>query len=101
MCPKCEAFAERLTFRTPADYIAFAGRLIGEMRNGRFTLVYGDCALEALLNAPPWPTGDGILHEVQCSQCGQFFQLFVNVWNGRNLWEPQTAEEWAKEGIAT
>ena len=101
MCPNCEAFAERLSFQTPEEYIAFARGILEGTGNGRFVLVYGDCTLEALTDAPPWPTGDGILHEIQCCQCGQFFQLYVNTWNGRNWWEPQSPEEWAKEGKAT
>jgi hypothetical protein len=97
MCPNCDAFAERLTFWTPADYVAFVRRLIPQVSTGNLFLIYGDCALDELKDAPPWPTGDRILHELQCAQCGQFFQLHVNVWNGRNGWGPQSAEEWADE----
>jgi hypothetical protein len=97
MCPNCDIFAQRLRFSSSADYVAFVRRLINEVSKGNLVLVYGDCALEDLADAPPWPAGDTILHEVQCTTCGQFFQLCVNVWNGRNSWEPQSPEEWARE----
>jgi hypothetical protein len=97
MCLECDSFAERRTFETPADYVAFVWRLVTETNNGKMVLVYGDCALEELKDAPPWPIGDGILHEFQCTACGQLFQLSVNVWNGRNWWEPQSSQQWAEE----
>src|SRR6185312_13426186 len=94
MCSNCQAFSEQLTFRAPADYIAFAQLLISQVNEGRLILIYGDCALEDLKESSPWPAGDVIVHELQCSYCGQFFQLHVNVWNGRNGWGPQSTEEW-------
>ena len=97
MCPNCDVFSEHLTFRTPADYVLFVRRLVVEASEGRLSLVYGDCALEELTDSPPWPTGDVILHELQCTSCGLFFQLCANVWNGRNSWGPQSPEEWARE----
>jgi hypothetical protein len=99
MCPSCDAFAEQRTFKAPADYVAFVRRLITETSSGSLALVYGDCALEELKNAPPWPEGDedDFLHELQCAKCGQLFQLSANVYNGRNLWEPQSPEQWADQ----
>lgn len=103
MCPNCDAFTERLTFNTPEDYVSFVRLLVAETSEGRLSLVFGDCALEKLTNSPPWPmgVGDAILHELQCTKCGQFFQLCVNIWNGRNWWKPQSAEEWAASGEPT
>ena len=95
MCLQCEPFAERLNFRAPADYVAFVRRLIAQVSAGHMVVIYGDCALGDLADAPPWPTGDVIVHELQCTQCSQFFHLSVNVSNGRNEWSPQSAEEWA------
>jgi hypothetical protein len=97
MCPNFDAYAEQLTFKTPAGYAAFVRRLVTETSDGNLILVYGNCALEELKDAPPWPSGDGILHELQCAKCGQFFQLCINVWNGWNWWEPQSPEQWADE----
>ena len=96
MCPRCEAFAERQRFDTPTDYVAFVRTLIGETSKGCLALIYGNCALDDLKDAPPWPTGDIIYHEFKCTTCGQYFALTVNVWNGRNSWEAQSPEEWAR-----
>lgn len=97
MCPTCDPFSEPRTFRAPADYVAFARRLTAETSSGKLVLVYGNCALEELDDDSPWPTGDLIIHQLQCVKCGQFFCLHANVWNGRNGWEPQSAEEWADQ----
>jgi len=97
MCPQCKPFAEQLHFRAPADYVAFVRRLIAEVDAARMVVVFDNCALADLANAPPWPTGDVIVHELQCTECGQFFHLSANVWNGRNEWGPQSAEEWADQ----
>jgi hypothetical protein len=39
--------------------------LIGETSKGCLALIYGNCALDDLKDAPPWPTGDIIYHEFQ------------------------------------
>ena len=79
MCPRCETFAERQRFDTPTDYVAFVRTLIDQTSNGCLALIYGNCALDDLKDAPPWPTGDIIYHEFQCATCGQYFALTVNV----------------------
>ena len=92
MCPKCNGFTERLTFSTPAEYVAFVRQLVEAVNDDRFLVKRAACPLEALLSAPPWPTGDSIGHDLVCAGCGRGFQLYVNVWNGRNWWEPQSVD---------
>jgi len=99
MCADCDELSEPLTFRTPTDYVSFVRQLVTKTSAGKLLLIYGDCALEELNDSPPWPTGDVIRHELQCARCKQLFKLSVNVWNGRNSWGPQNAEDWARESV--
>jgi hypothetical protein len=89
-CVKCFEFSERLAFKTPNDYQNFVRRLITAVDEGRLHVVRADAALEEML-APTWP-GDSITHVVQCKGCGRLFELYVNTWNGRNWWKPQSTD---------
>lgn len=87
-CRQCFEFSERLTFKTPNDYQNFVRQLITAVDERRLHVVRADFPLEKML-APQWPGGDVIAHVLQCWGCGRSFELCVNVWNGRNSWEPQ------------
>jgi hypothetical protein len=91
-CPKCVGFTERLTFKTPAEYVEFVSQLVVAVNAHRFSVKRADCPLEALLLSPPWPEGqgDGVAHDLVCDGCSREFHLYVNIWNGRNWWEPQS-----------
>ena len=86
-CPECDGFVEKRTFRSPADYKDFVRKLIQAVHEGKLLLVRADCPLEDMLN-PEWPMGDVASHDLQCAGCRVLFELCVNVWNGRNWWEP-------------
>jgi hypothetical protein len=88
MCRKCTGFTERLTFASPDEYRDFVRQLIEVVNQGRLFLTRADFPLQEMLT-PPWPGGDVISHDLQCAGCGRGFQLCVNVWNGRNWWEPE------------
>jgi hypothetical protein len=67
MCPQCQSFAEKLHFRAPTDYVAFVRRLVAEVRAEHMIVINGDCKLDDLVDAPPWPTGDSIAHKIPFS----------------------------------
>lgn len=90
-CRQCFEFSERLTFATPNDYQNFVRQLITAVDGRQFHVVRADFPLERML-APQWPGGDVIVHVLQCLGCGRSFELCVNVWNGRNWWEPQSVD---------
>ena len=73
MCLQCEPFAERLNFRAPADYVAFVRRLIAQVSAGHMVVIYGDCALGDLADAPPWPTGDSSCMSFNARSAASFF----------------------------
>jgi hypothetical protein len=93
ICPTCAEFAERLTFASPENYRDFVRRLIDAVNQGKLLLKRADFPLEEMLTGP-WPGGDVISHDLQCAGCGRGFELCVNVWNGRNWWEP---ERWSEK----
>jgi hypothetical protein len=90
-CRQCFEFSDRLTFASPNDYQSFVRQLITAVDERRFHVVRADFPLERML-APQWPGGDVIVHVLQCWGCGRGFELNVNVWNGRNWWEPKSTE---------
>ncbi len=86
-CPTCAGFTERFTFSSPEKYRDFIRQLIDAVKQGKLLLQHADHPLDEMLT-DPWPGGDIISHDFQCMRCGRGFELFVNVWNGRNGWEP-------------
>ena len=90
-CRQCSEFSERLTFATPNDYQNFVRQLITAVDERRLHVVRADFPLEEMLGSH-WPGGDDIRHVLQCWGCERRFGLYVNVWNGRNWWEPKSTE---------
>jgi hypothetical protein len=87
-CSKCDGFTARRTFADPPEYRDFVRQLIAIVNQGKFSLLRADCPLQEMLK-DPWARGDVVVHDLQCAGCGREFQLCVNVWNGRDWWQPE------------
>jgi hypothetical protein len=90
-CPQCDGFLEGQSFDKPREYLEFARRLIGLVRQGTFVLAQSTCTLEDLFN-PEWPA-DLVEHNLECNTCGRSFQLFADTYRGHAGWGvsgPQT-----------
>ena len=90
VCETCDGLMERRTFETPEDYRNFVRLLIENIQQGKLVMTQGDCPLEEMLG-PSWPgNDDSFAHDLRCTVCNRGFHMYVNVWNGRNWWEPVT-----------
>jgi len=82
---------EGQSFDKPREYLEFARRLIGLVREGTFVLGESTCTLENLFD-PEWPA-DLVEHNLECNACGRSFQLFADTYRGHAGWGisgPQT-----------
>lgn len=87
-CATCDGWMERRVFDAPEDYRAFVRLLIENIHQGKLVMMRADCPLENMLG-PSWPGNeDTFTHDLRYARCNRVFHLYVNVWNGRNWWEP-------------
>ena len=89
-CPACRTWEPARTFETPADYRQFVRQLLEACEQNQLVITRSDAPLESMLT-DPWPNSDDtFVHEFACRHCQRPYQLYVNVWNGRNWWKPDT-----------
>jgi hypothetical protein len=87
VCSQCKGFSERFNFKTPREYLHLVQQMDELVTAGTFRLVNGTCTLKELLECRQWPD-DVIIHDFQCSNCGQPCKLAADTYHGSGgTWE--------------
>jgi hypothetical protein len=80
-CRKGMLFRQPHSDRRSRKYGAFELRAFQPgyyCESGKLLLKRADFPLDEMLT-DPWPGGDDIAHDLQCTRCGRGFELYVNV----------------------
>jgi hypothetical protein len=85
MCPKCEAFAERVEIENQADLFHRIDEIRQILRQGALVSTDGNCSLADIQPGSQWP-GDIIEHAFRCVACEQRFELWVDTYHGHGNW---------------